>query len=136
MIESDDWFKMLKENNINPKILDEYLKSKDFLLKAGKVIDDKNKSYVVAKSKISGKGIFAKKDFIIGNKIGFGLKDNNRTYLGRYVNHSPMCNAKFLFLKENNDSVLIAVKPINKDEEIVANYRDHTFNKEYYYGCK
>ena len=97
MIESDDWFKMLKENNINPKILDEYLKSKDFLLKAGKVIDDKNKSYVVAKSKISGKGIFAKKDFIIGNKIGFGLKDNNRTYLGRYVNHSPMCNAKFFF---------------------------------------
>ena len=58
MIELEDWFKMLKENNIDPKLLEKYLKSKQFLLKAGKVVDDKNKNYVVAKSKIKGKGIF------------------------------------------------------------------------------
>ena len=51
---------------------------------------------------------------------------------GRYTNHSDFNNAKFYFIKGNDNSVLIAEKTIKKGDEILVNYRHHFFSKDYY----
>ena len=92
-----DWYKLLKENNIDYYKLKEYLKSDKFINEVGEVIDDNNKTYFLDESPIHGKGIFASYDISKGLVIGIGYFNNNRTILGRYINHSPFNNAKFYY---------------------------------------
>lgn len=127
-----DFFDMLQEHNIDVDDLNNYINSKEFELKAGPVVDDKNKNYVVKESSIEGLGVFATRQIMKGERIGYGIINNTRTFAGRYVNHSSYHNAKFYYFKDNNNMILIADKVINKGEEIVTNYRHHTYSKEYY----
>ncbi len=127
-----DFDQMLKENNIDLCLLNKYLESKEFELIAGPVVDDNNPNYIKNKSNISGLGIFATKDLCKNDIIGYGIINNTRTFAGRYTNHALDNNAKFYYSKNNNNVILIAVKKINKNQEIVVNYRHHTYNKEYY----
>tara|TARA_R100000742_G_C4279594_1_gene104646 strand:+ start:5441 stop:5833 length:393 start_codon:yes stop_codon:yes gene_type:complete len=127
-----DFLNMLKEHNINLDDLNNYINSKEFELKAGPVVDDKNKNYTVKESAIEGVGIFAERQIIKGEQIGYGIINNTRTLAGRYVNHSAVPNAKFYFFRNNDNMILIADKIINEGEEIVTNYRHHTYKKEYY----
>jgi len=127
-----DWNSLLKKNNIDADTLDNYIRSKEFELIAGKVVDDKNKNYIISESKIQGVGVFAEKLIKKKEVIGFCTKDNTRTYLGRYTNHNPDYNVKFLYIKNSPDTIALAFKDIKKGEEIVADYRNHTFNKEFY----
>jgi len=127
-----DFFDMLKEHNINIDDLNRYINSKEFESKAGPVVDDNNKNYVVNKSSIEGLGIFATRQIIKGEHIGYGIINNTRTLAGRYVNHSSYPNAKFYYFKDNENVILIADKIIMQGEEILTNYRHHTYSKEYY----
>ena len=54
-----DFFDMLKEHNINIDDLNRYINSRRFEMKAGPVVDDKNKNYIVKESSIEGLGVFA-----------------------------------------------------------------------------
>lgn len=127
-----DFFDMLKEHNINIDDLNRYINSKEFELKAGPVVDDKNKNYIVKESSIEGLGVFATRQIVKGEHIGYGIINKTRTLAGRYVNHSAYHNAKFYYFKDNDNMILIADKIINQGEEIVTNYRHHTYSKEYY----
>ena len=73
--------------------------------------------------------MFANYDISKGRTIGVGYFDNNRTILGRYINHSPFNNAKFYYKEQA--VILLAEKDIVKDEEILVNYRDHLLNKSF-----
>ena len=123
---------MLEEYNIDETVLNQYLKSSEFKAKAGVVKDDGNKYYTLNKSKIHGNGLFINKEVEKNKVIGYASKDNQRTYLGRYTNHSPDYNAKFLCIKNSSDMITVACRKIKKGEEILVDYRNHTFNKEYY----
>ena len=126
------FFEMLKENNVDFESLKNYLKSEDFLKKAGHVVNDNNKNYRVSKSEIDGDGIFSNNNFKKGDFIGYAKLNKTRTLAGRYTNHSDLNNAKFYFIKGSEDSVLIAEKDIKKDDEILVNYRHHFHNKDYF----
>jgi SET domain-containing protein len=126
------FFEMLEENNIDFDILRMHLKSEEFLKEAGPVVDDGNDTYKVLDSEIDGKGIFANKNFNEGDFIGYAKVNDTRTLAGRYTNHSDFNNANFYYIKENNNSVLIAEKHIDVGQEILIDYRHHTHNKEYY----
>ena len=84
----------------------------------------------IKKSKVAGKGLFAKEDIKKGEVIGtvFDLKNHNnkceimrRARWGRYINDSAHENA--IFKIEGDRGVLIAKNKIKKDEEIFSNYK-------------
>lgn len=83
---------------------------------------------VVSNSPIEGMGLFATSDFKKGDLIVMGRIDGKRTPAGRYTNHSPYPNAKFVLI--NNDAALIALRDIKGcqggelGEEITVNYRE------------
>tara|TARA_R100001594_G_scaffold70185_1_gene104509 strand:- start:847 stop:1242 length:396 start_codon:yes stop_codon:yes gene_type:complete len=121
--------KMLKDLNITKEQL-------NTITHTGKVIEFKSDFYYKEKSTIHGYGVFALKDINEGDVIGVGSIDNKyKTTLGRFTNHSDLNNAMFYYLK-NNDVVMVAIKDISKDTEILINYRDHVLNKIYLNGNK
>ncbi len=85
------------------------------------------KKYYVDKSKLGGKGVFAKKDIKKGETIGLlhTIKkmgsDYDFTELGRMHNHKdePSCHNK----KIDNKRYLVASKNIKKGEELTTDYR-------------
>jgi len=95
------------------------------------VINVKTDKYYKSNSDIHGEGVFALNDIVKDDIIGLGSIDNiNKTFLGRYTNHSDNSNAMFYYLS-NDDVVMVAIENINKDEEILINYRDHTLKRIY-----
>jgi pyridoxal/pyridoxine/pyridoxamine kinase len=104
----------------------------DVIVDSLNVIDVKTSEYYKGNSDIHGEGIFALKNINEGDIIGLGSIDNtNKTFLGRYTNHSDDRNAMFYYLL-NGDVVMVAKAGINKDEEILVNYREHTLQKRIY----
>jgi hypothetical protein len=124
-----DWWKLLKDNNIDYYKLKEYLNSDLWIKEVGEVIDDENNNYTIKKSLIHGKGVFANYNIDKGRIIGLGYFNNSRTMLGRYTNHSHLNNAKFYY--KEDAIVLMAESNIAKDEEILVDYRHHLLNKSF-----
>ncbi len=127
-----DFELMLEEANIDLELLNKYIESDEFIKEAGPVVNDFNNNYQILNSEIEGVGIFATKDIKKGYEIGYASINNTRTYAGRYTNHSLNNNAKFYYFKDNSNTILIAEDNIKKGQEIVVNYRHHTYNKHYY----
>ena len=75
----------------------------------------------VKPSKIHGNGLFATKDFKVGELICLGRINGKRTPAGRYMNHSTNANA--VFDKVNDDLNVVALRDIYVGEEILVNYR-------------
>jgi hypothetical protein len=86
------------------------------------LIDQPEKHVYIDDSEIEGKGLFAGKDFIKGDKIALARSGNNRTPAGRYSNHSDSPNSKGII--EGNNGFFLAIKDIKKGTEITINYRD------------
>ena len=124
---NEDWDKFLKENNISYEHWKKILNSEEFKLAAGDVVDLKSDTYFKGKSDIHGFGIFAKKDInkndIVGIAGQFKNGKNQRSYLGRFTNHSNLKN--IVFKKNNSDIIAVCIKDIKLGEEILADYRDH-----------
>jgi len=88
------------------------------------------KKFKIRKSKISGKGVFAKDNINKNSVIGLGFKkikntknpdeDYTRTNLGKYINHSKKPNVKLL--KLNNKFFIISIKEIAKNNELFIDY--------------
>ena len=92
------------------------------------IVDVKTDLYYKGESNIQGIGIFAAKKINKDDIIGLGSVDLiNKTCLSRYTNHSDDKNAIFHYLA-NDDQVMVAIRDIDKDEEILVDYRDNMLN--------
>lgn len=86
--------------------------------------------WYVGKSEVAGQGVFAGKDYEPGDRIGiamtdgdedeFGAKIWNLTELARYCNHQNKNNVDIE--KDDDRFHLVAIEPIEQDEELVSNY--------------
>lgn len=72
-------------------------------------------------SPIHGKGLFATRDFEIGELVCPGRLNGKRTPGGRFINHSFNCNVKPE--KKQDDIFAIAVRKINAGDELLVDYR-------------
>lgn len=87
-----------------------------------------NYKFMVANSRIDGKGVFATGNFKEGEVIAPARINGKRTPVGRYTNHSKNANG-IMVLRDNNDIDLVAKKAINGcqggnlGEEITIDYR-------------
>lgn len=73
------------------------------------------------KSKIHGLGLFALKDFEVGEIICPGRLDGKRTPAGRFINHSFESN--ILPQLVGNDIYAVATRKIHANEELLVDYR-------------
>ena len=87
-----------------------------------------NYKFMVANSRIDGKGVFATGNFKEGEIIAPARINGKRTPVGRYTNHSKNANG-IMVLRDNKDIDLVAKKAINGcqggnlGEEITIDYR-------------
>ena len=72
-------------------------------------------------SPIHGKGLFATRNFEIGETVCPGRLNGKRTPGGRFINHSFNCNIKPE--KERDDIYAVAVRKINAGDELLVDYR-------------
>ena len=77
----------------------------------------------VRESVIHGCGLFATREFSLGDVICPGRLGGMRTPAGRFTNHSPTPNAEGLRL-ESGDILAIATKRIQVNEEVSLDYRN------------
>lgn len=79
----------------------------------------------VRESEIHGDGMFALREFEIGETICPGRLDGKRTPAGRFINHSPKGNV--LPTKIGDDIWVIAKTHISNGDELTVDYRDSMF---------
>lgn len=72
-------------------------------------------------SPIHGKGLFATRDFEVGEMVCPGRLNGKRTPGGRFINHSSNCNVKPE--KEGDDIYAVAARKINAGDELLVDYR-------------
>lgn len=94
------------------------------------VIELDSMGFKIDTSAIHGKGIFATKDYAVGDYIGPMRIEQNRTILGRYTNHGHQPNV--IAQKVNDMIIMVATKAIKgciggqNGDEILIDY-EHTF---------
>lgn len=76
----------------------------------------------VLPSPIEGLGVFTSTFIKIGEVVGPARLNSKRTWLGRYVNHSPTPNSAFKLLP-NGDLETVALCDIQEGTEILNDYR-------------
>lgn len=119
----EDFQQMLKELNVTEEFVKAQSETDDLIpMPMGSY------KFQVGISPIQGKGVFATADILENEIVGVARLGNNRTTLGRYVNHSKNPNAKMV-LHENGDMYLVMQKSIsgcrggNLGDEITIDYR-------------
>ena len=118
------YIKMLKDLGITQDQM-------DYVTNSRPTLEFESDIYYKNESKIHGIGVFTLRKILKEEIIGLGSIDGtHKTILGRYTNHSDDNNAMFYYLK-TSDVVMLAERDIDKDEEILINYRDHVLNEKY-----
>tara|TARA_R110002110_G_C13413003_1_gene713772 strand:- start:654 stop:1610 length:957 start_codon:yes stop_codon:yes gene_type:complete len=107
--------------------LDQVLPAHPVLSQQLKLASD---DWYVGKSEVAGQGVFAGKDYELGDRIGLAMTDGgedefsakiwNVTELARYCNHQNRNNVDIE--KDGDRFHLVAIEPIGQDEELVSNY--------------
>jgi hypothetical protein len=88
------------------------------------------RNWFIAHSRIQGVGVFAKKNFVMGEPIEVVMrqKPQGGWYItpefGSRVNHSKKYRNTKLKLLKDNQYWLIATEPIQKNSELVADYNE------------
>lgn len=72
-------------------------------------------------SPIHGKGLFATRDFDVGEVVCPGRLNGKRTPGGRFINHSVACN--ITPVKINDDIYAVAARKIQAGDELLVDYR-------------
>lgn len=106
--------------------LDEYGFTQEFVdsMLELPTLDDRGNGYPLElrESPIEGKGLFAINGFKNTEFIAMVRVNGARIFAGRYTNHSPTPNARFV-LEESGDLSMEAVCDIAPGEEVTINYR-------------
>ena len=85
------------------------------------LIDYQLQDVEIRPSSLQGNGVFALRDFDVGEEIGVARIDEKRTPIGRYTNHSPDPNCEGFLC--DNCTIVKAIKPIKAGEEMLCDYR-------------
>ena len=127
--------KRIDDNNDFNELLKEYGFDKDTVRKQSESTLDLvsmpfgHYKIIISESSIEGKGVFATANIAPDEAIGPAKIGNNRTPIGRYINHSKTPNAKMIMNGDNID--LIAISEIQGclggylGDEITTNYRNN-----------
>jgi quercetin dioxygenase-like cupin family protein len=75
----------------------------------------------ICPSSLEGMGVFANKDFEVGDRIGATRLGTLRTPIGRFTNHSARPNCEFRVSDRGIDA--FAIRPISKGQEVTVCYR-------------
>ena len=111
-----DYNLFLTQINLSQEEMDKIVKND------ADVIDIPKGYFVELKnSKIHGKGLFATKDFKVGELICPGRINGQRTLAGRFINHSFDSNVVPSLVDEDIDA--IAKRDIYAGEELLVDYR-------------
>jgi len=112
----NDYSLFLSQIGINQEEMDKIVTIESDLM-------DMPEGYAVElrKSKIHGLGLFALKDFEVGEIICPGRLDGKRTPAGRFINHSFESN--LLPQLVGNDIYAVATRKIQLNEELLVDYR-------------
>ena len=113
----NDFELYLKEINFTKEQLKDWMTYMDKYY----YIETLSNIYYKSKSPINGWGLFAVDNIKKDNVIGKASIKDKRTTLARFTNHS---NDPNIFLKKVKEDVIgFALKDINKNEELLVNYR-------------
>lgn len=129
---NEDFYNLLKSFNISEDKMNDFANSKEYEDLCGVVEDDSNVNYALKISNIHGRGIFSNDRFIKNQIIGFAFKNNKRTYLAKYTNHSHLYNAVFVDFNNKSTILMLATKEIQVGEEILVDYRNQILNRAKY----
>ena len=113
-----DYLMFLSEIGINEKLARVISENDEDQIKTKQDSSD----IYINESFIQGLGVFASKEFLSGETIGFARIENKRTLLGRYANHSKDPNCVFEIC--DNSAKAIAIKNIKCNQEITVDYRN------------
>jgi len=116
-----DYFNFVNESGMTQEQIIEQVENMDDM------INDELKGVYISDSAISGKGLFSNERFCIGDVICQAGINDKRTLAGRYSNHAVFANAEIKIL--NGSAEMVAIRDIEKDEEVTVNYRDVIKNR-------
>ncbi len=112
--------------------LNQHLKADTAVYAFQQLLKESSEDWYIAKSGIQGQGVFASKDYDVGELIGigatpgdvddFGAKIWNLTTLSRYCNHQSNPNVKLVKSRKSNNFEIVATKPVEADDELTASY--------------
>ena len=95
------------------------------MVNTGEIIDmpeEFKDRYEKKESSLHGIGLFSMKSFSEGDILFPARIGEFRTDGGRFINHSPHYNVKFVKL-DNNDLMVVSTRCINSGEEFLIDYR-------------
>jgi len=78
---------------------------------------------LIKESSIQGVGVFATRDYAVGEEIADLTTSGVKTDYGRYTNHSPDPNT--VSVLKDGDLVMVASKYIHSGEELLIDYLDN-----------
>lgn len=79
---------------------------------------------LVAQSPISGRGLFACKDFSVGEYLGPArYQDGKRTAIGRFTNHGSVEQTNVMFVPTDGGSIqALVIQPVTNGQEFLVHY--------------
>ena len=110
-------------NSYKALIASHGLDEEDIVANLQPAILEESDNFYIADSAISGKGVFASKDFDVSTCITIAVIDGQRLATSRYTNHSDIPNARFVDYNANS-LALVSTKVILKDMEILVDYSE------------
>jgi SET domain-containing protein len=113
----NDFELYLKENNMTEEQLNDWMVYMDKYY----YTETKSNIYYKKKSNTHGVGLFAINNIKKNKEIGIASINDKRTPLARYINHSKNPNVEFL--KVNENIIGYSLKDIQKNKELLVNYR-------------
>ena len=79
-------------------------------------------------SEIHGEGTFATKHFKSPYCVGHSILRNQRTILGRYMNHSPEPNC--IPVMASDGILVVVINDVCEGDELLINYRDVMYARD------
>lgn len=121
MIPGNDYFTFLKEIRCKEEDIRRVVEiNSDFIISS-----EMNLYFDVKASSIEGVGVFARFDMNENTCLGYARINNQRTILGRYVNHQKHAGEANCFVKvQTDDNLLVFTNRLIKlGQEITFDYR-------------
>jgi len=116
-INLQDYEQFLREMNLSQEEMDKIVQTDDLV-----GLPEGHDHLYLSDSDLDGQGVFSKREFFEGDLIGPARQEENRTILGRYINHALFPNTQMIMI--DGTLHVEALKGISTGVELTLNYRD------------